>query len=248
LGQLPKLEELGFAVVHVGGTQYKLMAGDVIMAQKMDGVPVGAEIMLPKVLLIGTKSWTAIGTPILERARVHAVIEEQTRTEKTIVFKKKRRKNYVRHNTHRQPYTLLRIKDIFFDLKDHIDTTQGLQKQEILQNVTTHLVPPLERIPAPLPILSASKVPKANISIPSTANPPPHWDKILNQKKALKLAKEAEKKAKQPKETLKEASEKVDGISQNHKESKPTKSGKKDQKKDQKKKENEEQEVKNVQQ
>jgi len=194
LGQLPKLEELGFAVVHVGGTQYKLMTGDVIMAQKIEGVPVGTEIMLSKVLLIGTKTWTAIGAPILEKARVHAVVEEQTRTEKAIVFKKKRRKNYVRHNSHRQPYTLLRVKDIFFDLKDYIDTSKGLSKQEILQNITTHPIPPIQRVPGQIPILSATAVPPSKIPYPSTANPPPHWDKKLLEKKAIKQAKDEKKK------------------------------------------------------
>jgi len=125
VAKLHKLEELCFAVVHVGGVQFKLIKGDVIMAQKLIGAPVGKEILLQKVLMIGAKTWTAIGTPLLEQARVLAIVEEQTETKKTIIFKKKRRKHYVRHNTHRQPFTTLRILDIFFDSKKHIDTSKG---------------------------------------------------------------------------------------------------------------------------
>jgi hypothetical protein len=70
---------------------------------------------LDKVLLIGTKTETAIGTPILESAKVYATVEEQAKSEKVIVFKKKRRKNYRRFKGHRQQITTLRILDICFD-------------------------------------------------------------------------------------------------------------------------------------
>jgi large subunit ribosomal protein L21 len=110
-----------FAVVHLSGHQYKITNGDVIISEKLLGPEVGDEIYLLKVLLIGTKDWTAIGTPLLESAKVRAVVEEQTKADKVIIFKKKRRKNYRRHKGHRQPITTLRITDIIFD------TTKGNQ-------------------------------------------------------------------------------------------------------------------------
>jgi len=110
-----RVEEDAFAVIHVTGTQYKVTPGDVIITQTLDGPDIGDEIVLDKVLLIGTKSWTAIGAPLLNSAHVHAVVEEQTKTRKVLVFKKKRRKNYRRTNGHRQPITTLRITDITFD-------------------------------------------------------------------------------------------------------------------------------------
>jgi len=181
--KLPTLQDLGFAIVHVGGTQYKLMKGDVIMTEKLLGAPVGSEILLQKVLLVGTKTWTAVGTPLLERARVHAVVEEQTKTKKTIVFKKKRRKGYIRHNTHRQPFTTLRIKEILFELGDGLDTSKGLDKNLILQNVISVPVPQVQRVPPPPPMLSATNLPHPP-PFPSTANPLPNWDK-----KMIELAK-----------------------------------------------------------
>jgi large subunit ribosomal protein L21 len=204
LGVLPVIQELSFAIVHVGGTQYKLMKGDTVMTQKLEGAEVGKEIILQKVLLIGSKSWTAIGTPLLERARVHAVVEEQTLTKKTIVFKKKRRKNYVRHNTHRQPYTLLRIKDILFDRAGHIDATKGLDADVALGNLTLHPLPPLERVPSPVPILSAANAPKP-LPFPSTANPLPEWDKKQQRLKEVKKAQKREKDLKKAEKVVKDS-------------------------------------------
>jgi large subunit ribosomal protein L21 len=43
---------------------------------------------------------------------VTATVLEQTRGEKLIVFKKRRRKNYRRRNGHRQYLTVVRIADI----------------------------------------------------------------------------------------------------------------------------------------
>jgi len=190
VNELKKVDELSFAVVHIGGTQYKLIKGDVVMTQKLEGADVGREILLPKVLLIGTKTWTAIGTPLLENARVHAMVEEQTYTKKTIVFKKKRRKNYVRHNTHRQPFTSLRILDIFFSPKDPIDTSQGINKEQVLSNVLAHEIPQIEREVPTMPILSATKAQLPG-PYPSTLNPPSHWDQKLLKKQKLKAQKEA---------------------------------------------------------
>jgi len=106
-----KLDEPCFAIVHLCGTQYKLHPGDVIVTQKLLA-EVGEEIILDKVLLVGTKNWTAIGTPLLPLAKVFAIVEEQTLSEKVIIFKKKRRKNYRRLKGHRQQITTLRITDV----------------------------------------------------------------------------------------------------------------------------------------
>ncbi len=72
------------------------------------------DIILDKVLLIGTKDWTAIGTPLLDNAKVYATVEEQTLAAKVLIFKKKRRKNYRRFKGHRQPVTTLRILDVSY--------------------------------------------------------------------------------------------------------------------------------------
>jgi large subunit ribosomal protein L21 len=55
---------------------------------------------------------TTIGTPLVEGARVAATVIDQTRGDKIIVFKKKRRKDYKRTRGHRQDITVLRITEI----------------------------------------------------------------------------------------------------------------------------------------
>ena len=44
-------------------------------------------------LLIGTKEYTAVGRPLVEKAKVYATIEEISQTEKVLIFKKRRRKD-----------------------------------------------------------------------------------------------------------------------------------------------------------
>ncbi|MCD7466192.1 Calcium-dependent protein kinase 12 [Datura stramonium] len=65
-----------------------------------------------KVLLVGTKTSTWIGKPVVPNATVHAVVEEQLKDKKVVVFKYKKKKNYRRNIGHRQPITRIRILGI----------------------------------------------------------------------------------------------------------------------------------------
>ena len=44
--------------------------------------------------MVGTVDYTALGRPIVENAKVLATVEEEAQCEKTIIFKKRRRKGY----------------------------------------------------------------------------------------------------------------------------------------------------------
>ncbi|MFN3516063.1 MAG: 50S ribosomal protein L21 [Novosphingobium sp.] len=93
-----------FAVVRTGGKQYRVAAGDKIAVEKLAG-EAGETITLSDVLLAGD------GGEIKDAAGVvvSAEIIAQAKSEKVIVFKKRRRHNYRRKNGHRQQMTLLRI-------------------------------------------------------------------------------------------------------------------------------------------
>ncbi len=93
-----------FAVVRTGGKQYRVAAGDKIAVEKLAG-EAGETITLGDVLLAGD------GDTLADAAKtiVSAEIIAQARSEKVIVFKKRRRHNYRRKNGHRQQMTLLRI-------------------------------------------------------------------------------------------------------------------------------------------
>jgi len=81
------------------------------MINKID-VPVQTSILLDKVLLVGSTDYTVIGQPMVPSAKVLAIVEEHEKTEKVIIYKKRRRKTYARKTGHREPYTLLRISEI----------------------------------------------------------------------------------------------------------------------------------------
>ena len=93
-----------FAVVRTGGKQYRVAAGDKIAVEKLAG-EAGDTITLGDVLLAGD------GGEIKEIGGllVSAEIIAQAKSEKVVVFKKRRRHNYRRKNGHRQQLTLLRI-------------------------------------------------------------------------------------------------------------------------------------------
>jgi large subunit ribosomal protein L21 len=103
-----------FAVIQSGGKQYKVAENDVIKVEKL-AAEVGAGIDLDRVLMIGGEGAPTIGTPLVAGALVTAEVLEQTRADKIIVFKKKRRKGYRRRLGHRQDLTVLRITGISAD-------------------------------------------------------------------------------------------------------------------------------------
>lgn len=107
-----------FAVVHVGGRQFKVTKNDTILTERV-AAEVGAELLLRKVLLVATKDATLVGRPVLDQAAVAATVEEHARAEKVVIFKKKRRKGYQRTRGHRQGVSVLRIGDIIVDPKHH---------------------------------------------------------------------------------------------------------------------------------
>ena len=57
--------------------------------------------MFEDIMMIGTPEYTSVGRPAVAGARVHATLEEVTRTQKVIVFKKKRRKGYQKSQGHK---------------------------------------------------------------------------------------------------------------------------------------------------
>jgi large subunit ribosomal protein L21 len=102
-----------YAVIKTGGKQYRVGSGDVIKVERLAG-EVGARIAFDQVLMVGGADDGAvqIGSPLVAGAQVMALVLEQARAPKVIVFKKKRRKNYRRKRGHRQLQTVLRIQEI----------------------------------------------------------------------------------------------------------------------------------------
>ncbi|MDA0238460.1 MAG: 50S ribosomal protein L21 [Proteobacteria bacterium] len=101
-----------FAVIKTGGKQYRVTDGDVIVVEKLAGEP-GSSIKFDQILMLGGSGETqTVGTPLIANATVTGEVLEQSRADKIIVFKKKRRQGYKRKAGHRQDQTVLRIVDI----------------------------------------------------------------------------------------------------------------------------------------
>ena len=96
-----------FAIVRTGGKQYRVAAGDKIAVEKLAG-EAGETITLGDVLLAGEGETIADASKVTVSAEIIA----QAKSEKVVVFKKRRRHNYRRKAGHRQQLTLLRITDV----------------------------------------------------------------------------------------------------------------------------------------
>ena len=105
-----------FAVIKTGGKQYKVAKDDVIVVEKLNG-ETGEVVAFDSVLMVGEGADTKAGAPFVEGVCVAGEVVEQTRGDKILVFKKKRRHNYRRTNGHRQDLTVVRITDILTDGK-----------------------------------------------------------------------------------------------------------------------------------
>jgi large subunit ribosomal protein L21 len=105
-----------FAVIKTGGKQYKVAEGDVLRVEKLPAEP-GGTVSFQSVMMVGDGSSVTVGAPFVDGATVAAEVVEQTRGDKIIVFKKKRRKGYRRRHGHRQDLTVLRISEILTGAK-----------------------------------------------------------------------------------------------------------------------------------
>jgi large subunit ribosomal protein L21 len=105
-----------FAVIRTGGKQYRVAPNDIIEVEKISGQP-GDIVELAEVLLIGSEGAPETGSPTISGALVAAEVIEQRRSDKIVVFKKKRRSTYRRKTGHRQELTALRITEILTDGK-----------------------------------------------------------------------------------------------------------------------------------
>jgi len=99
------------AVIKTGGKQYIVQPGDKIVVEKLEG-NVGDTLEISDVLLVKKDNEIKIGTPKVENSKVVVSIIEHGKAPKVIVFKKKPKKGYKRKKGHRQPYTIIEIKEI----------------------------------------------------------------------------------------------------------------------------------------
>ena len=102
-----------YAIIRSGGKQYRVAPGEIVRVER--DVLGGADkdkVTFGEVLMVGGDQ-PKVGTPTVSGASVVATVLRESRGEKIIVFKKKRRKNHTkRKHGHRQDLVELRIESI----------------------------------------------------------------------------------------------------------------------------------------
>jgi large subunit ribosomal protein L21 len=100
-----------YALVDILGKQYKVEPGSVI---KVDHVvqEKGSAIDFPSVLMISDGGTARVGSPYVNGASVHAVVEDHGRERKLVFGKYKKKKNYRRRYGHRQQFSLIKVEAI----------------------------------------------------------------------------------------------------------------------------------------
>jgi large subunit ribosomal protein L21 len=96
---------MSFAVIRTGGKQFSVETGETLRVPTIESKE-GSKIEL-EALVIGDGKGVN-----LEGGKVKATVLEHGLSEKIIVFKKKRRKQYKRKQGHRQGYTEITIDKI----------------------------------------------------------------------------------------------------------------------------------------
>ncbi|OIQ00206.1 MAG: 50S ribosomal protein L21 [Zetaproteobacteria bacterium CG2_30_46_52] len=99
-----------YAVIKTGGKQYRVQEGDVVRIEKLNA-DIGSKVTFDDVLMVGEGADIKAGADVA-KAKVTAVITEAGRGQKVVIFKKRRRKNYVLTKGHRQSFTAVRIAKI----------------------------------------------------------------------------------------------------------------------------------------
>lgn len=98
-----------YAIIATGGKQYKAEAGQTIKVEKIKA-NVGDVVDLEALMIVdGDK--IVVGEAA-KSAAVKAEVVAQEKDKKIVIFKYKSKKNVRKRQGHRQPYTVLKIKEI----------------------------------------------------------------------------------------------------------------------------------------
>ena len=99
-----------YAVVEIGGHQYKVKKDQVLFVDKQNVAD--NKLSIDRVFLVANDKDIKVGTPVVAGAKVEATVLETVKADKLIIFKKKRRKGYQKKTGHRQKLSQIRIDNI----------------------------------------------------------------------------------------------------------------------------------------
>lgn len=97
-----------YAVIKTGGKQYKVIEGEVVEVEKLEGKD-KSKIVFDQVLLIADEDKLKVGKPLIKGAKVQAEIVAQVKGEKIRIAKFKAKSKYRKVQGHRQKLTQVKI-------------------------------------------------------------------------------------------------------------------------------------------
>ena len=100
-----------YAIVEISGRQFKVEKKQKLFVNRLDAQE-GKKVSFDNVLMVNDGAKFSVGTPNVSGAQVDAKVLKHLKSDKVIVFKKKRRKGYKVRNGHRQAITEIEISDI----------------------------------------------------------------------------------------------------------------------------------------
>lgn len=99
-----------FAIVEIGGKQYRVQEKDVIRVDNLNVYDNG-KVSVDKVLLTHDKE-TKIGVPFISEAKVELKVLKTAKAKKVRTFKMKAKKHYKRTKNFRQTYSEVEVAKI----------------------------------------------------------------------------------------------------------------------------------------
>ena len=100
-----------YAIVEISGKQFKVEKKQKLFVNRLEAAE-GKKVSFENVLMINDGSKLSVGSPKVSGAQVDAKVLKHLKSDKVVVFKKKRRKGYKVKNGHRQAITEIEISDI----------------------------------------------------------------------------------------------------------------------------------------
>jgi large subunit ribosomal protein L21 len=97
-----------YAIVEIKGKQYKASEGAVLKVDRIEAAA-GAAIEFDSVLMVNDGAKVAFGGPFVKGAKVKAVLQEEIKGDKIVIYKYKRTKDYRRKTGHRQRYSIIKV-------------------------------------------------------------------------------------------------------------------------------------------
>ena len=117
-----------YAIVEISGRQFKVEKKQKLFVNRLDAQE-GKKVSFDNVLMVNDGTKFSVGTPNVSGAQVDAKVLKHLKSDKVIVFKKKRRKGYKVRNGHRQAITEIEISDILTGVSKKADPAKEEAKK-----------------------------------------------------------------------------------------------------------------------